>query len=77
MERKSRLQVDHLRGMTAEQAAEATLRAIARGKDEVTFTAQGKLLVTISRFFPRLVNRIVARRVRSIYADEMANQPGM
>jgi short-subunit dehydrogenase len=77
LERKSRLQVDHLRGMTAEQAAEATLRAIARGSDEVTFTTQGKLLVTISRLFPRLVNRIVARRVRSIYADEMANQSGM
>jgi short-subunit dehydrogenase len=71
LERKSRLQVDHLRGMTAEQAAAATLRAIARGTDEVTFTTQGKLFVAVSRLFPRLVNRIVARRVRKIYADEM------
>jgi short-subunit dehydrogenase len=71
LERKSRLQVDHMRGMTAEQAAEGTLKAIARGTDEVTFTTPGKLFVTVSRLFPRLVNRIVARRVRKIYADEM------
>src|SRR5262249_44293311 len=42
VERKSRLQVDHLRGMTAARAAELTLRAIARGTDEVTFTGRGK-----------------------------------
>ena len=56
--RKSRLQVDHMRGMTAEQVARATLKAIANGTNEVTFTAQGKLFVFVSRFFPRLVDRI-------------------
>jgi short-subunit dehydrogenase len=69
VERKSRLQVDHLRGMTAARAAELTLRAIARGTDEVTFTARGKLFVLLSRLFPRLVNRIATRRVRKLYAD--------
>jgi short-subunit dehydrogenase len=67
LERKSRLKVDHMRGMTAEQVAVATLRAVANGKNEVTFTAQGKLLVFVSRFFPRLVDRIAARRVRKLY----------
>jgi short-subunit dehydrogenase len=69
LERKSRLQVDHLRGMTAAQAAALTLRAIERGTNEVTFTGRGKLFVLVSRFFPRLVNRIAARRVRQLYAD--------
>ena len=68
LERKSRLKVDHMRGMTAERVARETLKAIARGKSEVTFTAQGKLFVFISRFFPRLVDRIAARRVRKLYA---------
>jgi short-subunit dehydrogenase len=70
LERKSRLKVDHMRGMTAAQAAALTLRAIARGSDEVTFTTRGKLFVLVSRFFPRLVNRIAARRVRKLYANE-------
>jgi short-subunit dehydrogenase len=75
LERKSLLQVDHLRGMTAEQAAALTLRAIARGTDEVTFTAGGKLFVLVSRLFPRLVNRIAARRVRQLYAGERPAGP--
>jgi hypothetical protein len=70
LERKSRLQVDHLRGMTAARAAELTLRAIARGTNEVTFTTRGKLFVLVSRLFPRLVDRIAARRVRKLYADD-------
>ncbi len=73
LERKSRLKVDHLRGMTAEQVARATLTAIAHGTAEVTFTAQGKLFVFVSRFFPRMVDRIATRRVRKLYgacADE-------
>jgi short-subunit dehydrogenase len=69
LERKSRLQVDHMRGMTAEQVAAATLRAIERGKSEVTFTKAGKLLVFVNRFFPRLVDRLAARRVRKLYRE--------
>jgi short-subunit dehydrogenase len=67
LERKSRLQVDHMRGMTADQVAAATLRAMERGKNEVTFTRAGKLLVFFNRFFPRLVDRLAARRVRKLY----------
>jgi short-subunit dehydrogenase len=69
LERKSRLQVDHMRGMTAVEAAKLTLDALERGKNEVTFTFQGKLFVFVSRFFPRMVDRIAARRVRRLYAD--------
>ena len=68
LERKSKLQVDHMRGMTADQAAAATLKAIRRGTNEITFTMQGKLFVFVSRFFPWLVDRIAARRVRSLHA---------
>jgi short-subunit dehydrogenase len=67
LERKSRLKVDHMRGMTAEQVARATLKAIAHGKAEVTFTAKGKLFVLVSRFFPWLVDRIATRQVRKLY----------
>jgi hypothetical protein len=69
LERRSRLQVDHLRGMTAEDVARATLKAIARGAGEVTCSATGKLFVLLSRFFPGLVDRIATRRVRKLHRD--------
>ena len=72
LEQKAKLQMDHMRGMTAEQVALATLRAIARGKDEVTLSLPGKLLVLVSRLFPGLADRIACKRVRDLFQDEMA-----
>jgi short-subunit dehydrogenase len=71
LEQKARLQLDHLRGMTAEQVAALTVRAIERGSDEVTLSFQGRLIVLVNRFFPRLANRIAARRVRELFKDEI------
>lgn len=71
IEQKARVQMDHLRGMTAEEAAQHTLRAIERGKNEVVLTFQGKLLAFVSRFFPRLADRIAAKRVRAVFRDEI------
>jgi short-subunit dehydrogenase len=71
LEQKARLQMDHMRGMTADQVARATLRAIERGKNELCLTFQGKLMVFVSRFFPRLADRIAARRVRSLFREEI------
>jgi short-subunit dehydrogenase len=71
LEQKARLQLDHLRGWTAEQVADATLRAIERGRDEVCLTLQGRLIVLVNRFFPRLANRIAAKRVRELFKDEI------
>jgi short-subunit dehydrogenase len=72
LEQKAKVQLDHMRGMTAEQAAYATLRAIERGKNEITLTFKAKLIAFVSRFFPRLADRIAARKVRSLFVEEMA-----
>jgi short-subunit dehydrogenase len=70
LEQKARMPVDHMRGMRPEKVATATLRSIERGRHEVCLTLQGKLLVFVSRFFPRLADRIAARRVRQLFQDE-------
>ena len=62
LEQKAKVQMDHLRGMTAEAVAAATLRRLERGTHEVTLSLSGKLLVFVSRFFPRLADRIAARQ---------------
>jgi short-subunit dehydrogenase len=72
LEQKAKMPLDHLRGMTAEQVALATLRAIESGRHETCLTFQGKLITTISRFFPRLADRIAARKVRALFEDEIA-----
>ena len=71
IERKALIQYDHLRGMTSEQVAQATLKAIEKGKDEIHLTFQGKLIVLVSKFFPRLADRIARRKVRSLFQDEI------
>jgi short-subunit dehydrogenase len=71
LEQKALVPMDHLRGMTAEQVAVATLRAIEKGRREITLTWQGKLIVWVSRFLPRLADRIAARKIRSLFAGEM------
>ena len=53
--------MDHLRGMTAEQVAAATLRALEQRQERGHADAQGKLMVLVSRFFPRLADRIAAK----------------
>jgi short-subunit dehydrogenase len=72
LEQKALLKMDHLRGMTAESVADAALAALAKGKAETTLTAQGKLLVFVSRFLPRLADRIAARKVRALFQEERA-----
>jgi short-subunit dehydrogenase len=63
--------VDHLRGMTADAVAEATLRAVERGTTRVVLTFQGKLLTLVSRFLPRLADRIAAGKVRALFREEI------
>ena len=72
IEQKAKVQLDHLRGMTSEQVADATLRAIARGKNETVLTSQGKLLVFMARFFPWVVDHFSKKKVRSLFPDEIA-----
>lgn len=71
LEQKARMPMDHMRGMTSEQVARATLQAIEKGRSETTLTFQGKLMVFVSRFLPRLADRIAARRVRELFREEI------
>jgi short-subunit dehydrogenase len=71
IEQKARAQFDHMRGMTSEEVAKATLAAIERGSRQVVLTFKGKMLALVSRFLPRLADRIAAKRVRELYKDEI------
>lgn len=72
LEQKAKVKLDHLRGMTSEDVARATLRAIAKGKNEISLTLKGKLLVLFARFFPKVVDFFTKKKVRELFEDEMA-----
>jgi short-subunit dehydrogenase len=74
LEAKAKESLDHKRGMTSEEVADATLAAMARGKNEITLTREGKVLVLISRFLPWVFDRIAKRKVRKLFAEEIAER---
>ena len=74
LEQKAKMQLDHMRGMTSEQVAEATLRAVERGTYDVTLTLRGKLMVLVNRFFPWVIDFFARRKVRQLFADEIAER---
>ena len=74
IEQKAKIVMDHLRGMTPEKVAALTLDALAKGKNEVTLTLKGKMLVLVSRFLPWLVDRITKKKVRELFPEEIAER---
>jgi len=72
LEQKAKLQMDHLRGMTSEQVAEATLRAIEKGKNNLNLTFKGKLLLLVARFAPAIIDLFARKKVKELFAEEIA-----
>ena len=72
LEQKALVKLDHLRGMTADDVALASLKAIARGKHETVLTFQGRLLVWFARFLPKIVDLVTKKKIRELFKDEMA-----
>ncbi len=50
-----------MRGVSAESVARATVRAIRRGRHEIIPNPGGRVLVLLSRLFPGLLRRMLAR----------------
>jgi short-subunit dehydrogenase len=71
LEQKALVQLDHMRGMSAEDVAWHILRAIEKGYNETCLTFKGKLMVLVSRFFPWIADIVVRRKVRGLFKDEI------
>ena len=74
LEAKAKISLDHKRGMTSEQVADATLAALAADRHEVTLTLQGKLLVLVARLAPWVIDIFAKKKVRDLFADEIAKR---
>lgn len=65
-------QTPHLRTMPVEDVAAAVLRAIRRGKNEITLTPMGRLLLGVNRLLPRLVDLGLSRWTRRVYSEALS-----
>lgn len=71
LERKAKIQMDHMRGMTATEVALATLESMRLGRDRLLLTRDAKKISFITKFLPRLVDRIAKRKVSGLFKEEM------
>jgi short-subunit dehydrogenase len=60
------------RTMDPAAVARRTLRALARRRNEATFSLSGRLLLTFNRLLPRFVDWGLGRWTRRLYADNLA-----
>lgn len=57
------------RRMSADAVADRTLRALSRGRNEVTFSIGGRTLLLVNRLLPRFVDWGFGLWTRRLYAD--------
>jgi short-subunit dehydrogenase len=70
LRRDGRMQIDFAGGMPAESVAASILRGLEMGTSEIVLGREARWLLRINRYLPRLVDRLMARRVRALYANE-------
>jgi short-subunit dehydrogenase len=67
---EGRMKIDYAGGQPPEKVAATILRGLCRNRTETVIGRDAKWLLRVNRWLPRLVDRLVARRVRKLYAGE-------
>lgn len=62
-----RMPIDFAAGMPPEKVAADIIRAIERNRTETVLGHDARWFLRFQRFFPRLLDRLIARRVRKLY----------
>jgi short-subunit dehydrogenase len=55
-------------GMPPQRVAAGILKALQRNRTETVLGNDARWLLRVNRFFPRLLDRLIARRIRKLYA---------
>jgi short-subunit dehydrogenase len=69
LKHEGRAQIDFGSGMPPEKVAAAVVKALRRNKAETVVGSDARWILLVNRFFPRLVDWLIARRVRKLYAQ--------
>jgi short-subunit dehydrogenase len=63
-----RMKIDFSGGMPVEAVADRVVWAIEQNRTETVLGGEAKWILRFNRFFPRLLDRLMARKVRQLYA---------
>jgi short-subunit dehydrogenase len=63
-----RYQLDVRKGMTPETVASGILRAVRKNRTETVLGWDARWILRVNRFLPRLVDALLARQIRRLYA---------
>jgi short-subunit dehydrogenase len=66
---EGRMKIDFTGGMAPEAVAGAVLDALERNRTETVLGGEARWILRVNRFVPRLVDRLMARKVRQLYAQ--------
>ncbi len=67
---EGRAKIDFDSGMPPETVAKAIVKAIEKNRTETVVGGDARWMLWMSKLFPRFVNRMIANRVRKLYATE-------
>lgn len=67
---EGKAQIDFDKGMPADKVAARIVDAIQRNRREVVIGADAKWMLRMQRWFPRLLDRLICRRVKKLYATQ-------
>jgi len=65
---EGKMRIDFGGGMTPESVAARILQSLVRNRAETVLGREARWMLLMNRFFPRLVDRLVARKVKQLYA---------
>lgn len=66
---EGRYAIPYDKGMPLAEVATAVLEAIRRNRTETVLGSDARWMLRVNRFLPRFVDRLLARRVRQLYAN--------
>jgi short-subunit dehydrogenase len=65
---EGRMKIARENGLSPEHVAESILRALERNTTETVLGGQTRWMLRVNRFAPRLLDRLLASKVRKLYA---------
>jgi len=62
-----RMKIDFQGGMLPKEVASAVLHALRKNQTETVLGREARWMLRVHRFWPRLLDRLIARRVNQLY----------
>jgi hypothetical protein len=64
---EGRMKIDFTRGMPPADVAAGILRSLRKSKTETVLGRDARWMLRVHKFFPRLLDWLIARKVRKLY----------